>query len=328
MKRALLAILILASGTTVYCALRHASASARQEAATLQAALQLQTQQIAGLDLEKQQVLQRLTETRQLLSAHPPPPPHLPLADKILSGGALRNLSATESEQLLAELGFEWGKTGDYLIVSKESLHGISFHGLRGLNLTPAALAVLAITPAQQAAIETVTRQVGDAYAAWAREHVQRVELAGDVLAKYSLTADADFARNQLAAFTNGVLDALGAQRAQWLQEHSWNWMTDFGLHPGTDESAVSTDSPATPPVSRVPPRTTTLTVRRPAGVEGGLHFSLEQAGGSMGANVSPWQPFPEPFRAVFPGGWEELAQREGFELPKEFKKAQANSEP
>jgi hypothetical protein len=35
----------------------------------------------------------------------------------------------------------------------------------------------------------------------------------------------------------------------------------------------------------------------------------------------SPFQQFPEVFRSLFPGGWTDLAQREGFELPKEFNK-------
>lgn len=38
-----------------------------------------------------------------------------------------------------------------------------------------------------------------------------------------------------------------------------------------------------------------------------------------MSTDVNPWQPFPEAFRPLFPGGWKELAEREGFELPKSF---------
>ena len=32
---------------------------------------------------------------------------------------------------------------------------------------------------------------------------------------------------------------------------------------------------------------------------------------------------FPDLFLGVFPGGWRELAQREGFNLPKEFQEAE-----
>ena len=47
----------------------------------------------------------------------------------------------------------------------------------------------------------------------------------------------------------------------------------------------------------------------------------LQRANSQMQTSVTPWQPFPQEFRTAFPGGWQELAQREGFELPKEFKK-------
>jgi hypothetical protein len=39
----------------------------------------------------------------------------------------------------------------------------------------------------------------------------------------------------------------------------------------------------------------------------------------TLSTYVSPHQPFPETFRPLFPGGWVDLAQREGFELPAEF---------
>jgi hypothetical protein len=43
-----------------------------------------------------------------------------------------------------------------------------------------------------------------------------------------------------------------------------------------------------------------------------------------MSTDVSPYQPFAEAFLPLFPNGWPDLAQREGFELPKGFRKRQA----
>ena len=43
--------------------------------------------------------------------------------------------------------------------------------------------------------------------------------------------------------------------------------------------------------------------------------------GGTMYTEVAPYQEFPRAFRAIFPGGWPDLAQREGFELPKAYGK-------
>ena len=322
MKRALLAILILATGTTVFCALRSTTAVARQELAAQTSVWQTQTQQLAQLRLEKQQVFEHWGDTKQQLAAQPPLPGQTQLAEKILSGAPVGNLSAAESEQLLAELGFNWNTTGDYLIVSKQSLERISFDGMKGVKLTAVTRAVLAITSAEQAAIETTTQQIGDSHAAWAQEHVRRTEPSGNVLAQYSLSADQEFSQNQLAIFTNGIFNALGDQRGRWLQDHSLEWMTDFGLRTGKEFNETAVKLLAPRPVPEYETQPTTLTVERyKSGDEWRMNYSLKQAGNSMTTSVNPWQPFPEAFHAIFPGGWQELAQREGFELPKEFKK-------
>jgi hypothetical protein len=68
----------------------------------------------------------------------------------------------------------------------------------------------------------------------------------------------------------------------------------------------------------------TSLEVERyQAGEHWYLNYTLNQPGNSMTTSISPWQPFPEAFHSVFPGGWADLAAREGFELPAEFKKKQ-----
>ena len=322
MKRALLAILILAAVTTVFCALRNATEDTRRELTNQRSAWQMQTQQLAQLEFEKQQVIERLTEIQQLLASQSPPPTSLKLAGKILSGTTLQNLSAAETEQLLAELDFNWNSTGNYLIISKKSLDGISFDSLKGMELTSAARGVLAITPVEQAAIETMTRQLGAARAAWATAQVQRTEPGDKVLAQYSLPADAAFSQNQLAIFTNGIFGALGEQRGQWLQDHAAGWMQDVGLRTDLDISKVPAEILATLPVDSFQIEPTTLTVERyKSGDEWGMSFTLKQAGNSMTTSVSPRQPFPEAFRPLFPNGWVDLAAREGFELPEAFRK-------
>lgn len=323
MKRASLAILILITGTTVFCALRHTTISARQNLATQTSAWQLQTQQLAQLRLERQQVFERRSDAKQQLAVQAPLPALTQLAEKILAGATLTNLSAAESEQLLAELGFNWNATRDYLIVSKKSLAGISFDGMKGMKLTDVARAVLAITPAEQAAIETMTGQLNDARTAWVKEHVQRTEPSGDVLAQYSLPVDAAFSQTQLATFTNAIFSSLGEERAQWLQSHSYGWMMDVGLRNGQDFSKVPEELRATMPTAEYETQPTILTIDRPSnsGGEWQMYYNLKQAGNSMVTTVSPWQPFPEAFKPLFPNGWADLAKAEGFELPKEFQK-------
>jgi hypothetical protein len=320
MKRAFLAILILGTGTTVFCAFHNAVGKIQRESALHEAAWQTQTQQLAELHFEQQDLVDLLGETKQLLAGQLPVPALTALEEKVISGAVLTNLSATESEELLAELGFNWNTTGDYIMVSKKSLDGISFDGMKGVKLTTAAIGTLAITPDEQAAIETMTRQLGATRAVWAREHVRRTEPSGDVLAQYTLPADAEFSQGQMAMFTNCIFGVLGSQRGQWLQEHSLQWMMDSGLVTGPDLSKVPAEFQAILPLSDHLNQPTVLTLHRyQAGNDWGINYDLQQAGNGMSTTVNPWQPFPAPFLAIFTGGWKELAAREGFELPKEF---------
>jgi len=322
MKRVMLAIIILATGTALFCALHNASAVARQELSVQRTAWQTQTQQLARLYLEKQQVSEHITESKQLFASLPPLPALRQLEQKILAGDSLTNLTAAESEQLLAELGFNWNTTGDYLIVSKKSLDGISYDAMNGEKLSTAARGTLAINAAETSAIESMTGQLSKVRSAWVKEHVQRTEPSGDVVAQYSLPPDYAFAQNQLAIYTNGIMNALGEQRAQWLQNHSADWMMAQGLFTSPDMSKIPKEILATLPSETYQPQPTTMTVKRyNSGNDLRMNYTLEQGGNSMNTSVNPWQPFPEAFSALFPGGWKDLAEREGFALPAEFNK-------
>lgn len=323
MKRSFIAILILATGTTVFCALRNSVTDTRQDLATQRTAWQMQTQQLTQLRFEQQQLTEHLDDTKQLLAAQPPVPPLPPLAQlegKILSGVSLQKLTAAESEQLLAELGFNWNTTGDYVIVSKKSLVGIDYGGIKDVKLTAAAIATLAITPEEQAAIETITRRLYDARVAWAKAHVQRTEPSGDILAQYTLPVDVELSQNQLAIFTNGIFSILGDQRGQLLKDHSVAWMQNIGLLIGRDFSKTPPEYLANTSIAAYQVQPATLILKRYQVADyWGINYTFEHMGGSTTSEISPFQPLPEVFKSVFPGGWKEIAEREGFELPKEF---------
>jgi hypothetical protein len=320
MKRALLAILILVTGTTIFCSLRGAVIATQRECAIQKSAWQTQTQQLVQLRFEKSQLAEHWRETERQISRQTSLPALTQLEEKILSGVSLQNLSAAESKQLLAELDFNWHTTGDFIIVSKPSLAGILFNGLKGTKLTEAARAVLAVTPDEQMAIEAITQQLGDTRTAWDKEHVQRTEPNGDMVAQYTLPADAEFSQSQVSVFTNGILSVLGDQRAQWLQDHSVGWMQDSGLLTGPDISKIPPEFQSMMPISDHQNQSTSLTLNRyQSGDEWNVNATLKQAGNNMTYGISPWQPFPAAFSPLFPGGWKELAQREGFQLPKTF---------
>jgi hypothetical protein len=318
MKRLWFASFSLVLGITVFGVLHQATVVARQNLAAQNAAWLQHSQQLVRLQTEQQQLTEHLREIREQLAALPPPSPRRQLVTKVLSGAYRTGLSATEREQLRAELGFNWNTTGDYLIISKASLAGIEFDGMDGNKLTRAALGTLAITPVEQSDIEALTGQLEAARIAWAKEHVQRTEPSGDVLAEYTLPVDSEFAQTQLTTFTNGVFSALGSERAAQLVDHSGQWVVDVGMSTSMDLSKVPAQYLAMLKPEDIQSKPTILTLKRSqSGDDWHLDYTLEQTSGSISSSASPGQPF----RVVFPGGWAEIAQREHFELPKEFKK-------
>ena len=48
--------------------------------------------------------------------------------------------------------------------------------------------------------------------------------------------------------------------------------------------------------------------------------FEVRYSRNTMTTDVSPHQNIPPAFLPLFPNGWPDLARREGFELPKEFR--------
>ncbi|HWQ92004.1 MAG TPA: hypothetical protein VN673_10060, partial [Clostridia bacterium] len=206
------------------------------------------------------------------------------------------NLSAAQTEQLLAELGFNWNTTGDYLVVSKTTLSTTTLGGMEGARISDAACQVLAITPAERNTIEATTQQLAAEYDAWAQAQIQREEPTGDIVAKYSIPTDPAFSLSLSNRFVDTLRSTLGEERSSLLKKYSYSWMNDIG---------VFRDDPVT------------LTVKRyMAGNVPRFNMELRQNRGGMSCDVSPWQPLPIPFRPIFPGGWADLARREGFDLP------------
>lgn len=327
MKRVLIAFLIFAVATTVFCTLRTTANTTHAELGAQMATWRSQTQQVAVLLFEKQTITEHWNETRHTLAAQPQPSGVTRLAEKILGGATSDQLSAAESEQLLVELGFNWNTTGEYLIISKKSLGAISFDALKGAKLTAVAEAALAITPAEKSTLQATLQQLNEARSDWVKAHVQREEPSGNILAKYSLPVDPEFSMNQLALFTNSVFNTLGIDRAKIFQDHSSQWLTDSGMRIAPDFSKVPAELRAAMPVmmERQEPQPASLTVERyKSGDEWYMNYHLKQDGNNMTTSVNPWQPFPEAFKPLFPGSWPDLAKAEGFELPKEFQKNKA----
>jgi len=301
MKRLVIALFVLAAGTTAVCVLRDSTGQVRRELAARGEAWRAETELVAAARNEHTEFTERLGDLKRTLSAQPPTVGTVAELLRAVESNGPSRLTIEQREKLLADLGFNWNSTGDYLVVSKDALPRMSLEGMKGMKLTETVCSVLAITPPERAALESMTQQLGVDFKAWAETHVQRAEPVGDVVAKYTMPADAAFSQSLSNMFSTGVLAALGTERGELLMNYARSWMSDLGMLGG---------------------KPTTMKVKRyQAGDEPRLGFEISQGSSIMSTEVSPHQPFPEAFRPLFPDGWADLAAREGFELPKSFKK-------
>lgn len=208
------------------------------------------------------------------------------------------------SETLLADLGFNWNSTGDYLVISKATLFGVGTDGLRGGKLSDAAAKMLAIQPAEQAAIETLAGQAAEQLRQWTTTHVRRDEPTDkDYLLQLTVEADPEGSSALRRSFTNGVVSVLGPVRGQAMIRYAGQWMHEMNM------GSFNTD-PVVIQVHRIG--------RTSRGLE--TELVLRHGGSVNSVPIQPGQPVPPYVSFLYPGGWEELAAREGFELSEKFR--------
>jgi hypothetical protein len=298
MKRVLLALGILMLGTCVFCSLRHETIQFCQAVAAAQEAWMAQTQRLAQAQIHLANIKERVQGLQADIKSGGGvgnPVPSSPLSALI----GKKNLSSEESEQLLAELGFNWNSAGEYLVISKKSLGSIYMESMDGFQLADSACKILAITPGERGLIEAETRQIGADYTAWALDHLQRSEPSGDIVAKYTLPEDPELSQSMSNRFVNTLFSSLGSERAAELLDHSYSWMSDVGMLGGNSS---------------------TMTIKSTRmGDDVSLMLELQSKGGNMSCGIAPQQPFPRAFQTIFPNGWRDLAEHEVFVLPKQF---------
>lgn len=216
----------------------------------------------------------------------------------------IRHTPSQLQDQMLASLGSRQISSRSYVLVSKAALAGAHLHPLKSYpnndKLTDAVRDVLAITPEEQKVVEMSFANAYAALGAWARDHVQREGSANQVVVQYAIPADATFRESWTRDLFSNIRMAIGEERANLLRK-------DFDIHALTEDAAIGD-------------RTNILSIERIAGPPGyGYRAGWRWANHSEAINTVP-EPirtnnFPLAFRFVFPGGWQELAQREGIEL-------------
>jgi hypothetical protein len=303
MKKSLLALMILGVGASAIAGFNLLANQSRAAANHSRAECRRLTSQVKELGVSVTDLRAQVETKQKRLNQASATSSRAHRAARVVPGASSRDTRGLTAAQLRQQLGIAWDNSPDYILVNKalliKDMYVPEFE--RDGVLTPAACAALVLTPDERATIETALKRAEAEHAAWAKTALQRVEPAGDVLADYRLPANPELAR-QLYAEQKALLStALGPDRAGMVR--SWSdrwWLRHWSLGERNSRFTVRRHTDG-----RSQPLWHELTLGPILGITDGA--------------LTPDAVFPDLLRSVFPGGWRDLAQREGFALPMGF---------
>ena len=202
--------------------------------------------------------------------------------------------------ELRRQLDIGWDSSPDYVLVSKRVLKGLKYQRLlSAVRPSDMACDILALSPGEQSGIRSALEQARQAV--W-QTAVVRTDPGGDIVAQYTVQPpDQDIQQSVSNNFAAGLMGAVGPERAE-------------PLLPGVPGAWSELKS------GLWPQETQTMTIRQTV-VDGVPDLVWELTRGD-GVSTEPVRYGHLPsgwLGALFPGGWQALAQREGFQLPPSF---------
>lgn len=303
MKKLLLALMILASAGAGLFALNHAAAHGRQQLQAEQTAWRTQAEALAQAQAEQAVLTAKLRDLQRQGQASAPAATLDPaLADSLLTNN-LPPGSPELQEKLLAAFGAGANSSAGYVLVTKAALKASTLRPLKTFpdneKLTDAVRGVLAITPQEQQSVEAAFADAFAAAATWAKANVQRGGPSGDMLVRYTIPADTNFEQASTEKLFSTVNGILGQERNDLLRGY-------FQAHRIFEDGAIGD-------------RTNILEIYRVPGQSALRYRAGWKWENAEAINTRP-EPiklarFPAAFSFVFPGGWQEIARREGIEL-------------
>jgi len=296
MKKTLMAVFILGAAAISLATLNRTAERQKAARPIREAELRTATNRLvelkAAITTTRNEINEKKRHLRQMQSGNQ-------VDRELLAWLEGRELSPKRWAQLREELGIGWNCSEDYVLVSKRTLEQLNLEPFDEYELdriSEAARAVLAITKGEESAIKAAVQRARSEVLA----RVQRTEPFGDIVAQYSIPTDPLFVQTITNGFAAEVTAILGEQRAEVFLNQAMSTLTrGLGIRAKGKGDTI-------------------ITIRR-AVVDGEPGFSCEikDADGEHTSKVargyipSPW------FMMIFQGGWDELARREGFELPK-----------
>jgi len=304
MNKILLALTILSAGAGGFLTARQSTTQLQHEASVARESWLLQTQQLASVQTEQADLAGRIRGLKASLAQSPP------VAENALWSMLQTNradeLPPELRQRVLEELGFNWQASPDFIVVTKRTVRDTGAWMLRNGKLSEVAATILAMTPEERGQVEAAIQQAQMEFNDWALAHVERRERTDGELAHYYLPGDPAMVQSIRTNIAAGILAALGKERAKIMQGSVSSWMSDnVGL--GTKGATLY--------ILRE------LVGNDPRLKAEKLNSDKRASGIGISSGYFPEFDLPGTFRPIFPNGWADVAEREGFELPKESQK-------
>lgn len=309
MKKILLALTIFATAGVCFYALSNTASHERQQVRAIQTAWLTQTQHIAEVQAEQAALSAKVRDLKRELRSGATTASIDPGLVDFLLVSDMKSASLEMQDKILSEFGRGGNSSSSYVLVSKATLTNTTLMPLKTFpnceKLTDAVRGVLAITPEEQQSVASAFAEAFGAVAAWAKANVQREGPSGDLLVRYTIPVDPVFEQALTDKLFSTINAAIGDERGELMRKFFEYWRI-------SEDGAIGE-------------RTNILSIHRISGQPGLGYRAGWKWGDSETINTypEPIKPknFPDAFLFLFPGGWQEVAQREGFELPKDFQK-------
>jgi hypothetical protein len=327
MNKIFLAFAILGVGTAGFVTARHATINLQREVSAIRESWPVQTQVLADAQSELARLAERIRALKQNLSLTEAAGRRNDVWS-VLENNRIGNLSPDLREHLFEELRFNWNSSEAFIVVSKETVHEMKMHAMNGwwpfgddwhARLTDSAAAVLALTPQERSRVEAAMERVKEDLKDWAVSHTERSEPRGDIVAQYTLqNAPPTSITNK---FMSEILSAIGKERTELME------MGSSDLPNGSIQRWLSSlsiwgeDKPTTMIVRRFSEGDREVLKAQVFTSFGTKHQTGDAAPKDIAPGRGPGPRFPKAFLPLFPNGWDDLAEREGFEIPKKQQK-------
>ena len=296
MSKILLALSILSASAAGFLAVRQSTVDFQRAANAARESWQLETQRVAVAQSQQfslkahQENLRRSLRERLVVVVNP--------VWSALQTNVTGELPVELRENLLRELGFDWHSSPDFIVITKQALRETGPRWIiQNGECTDMAASVFTMTPGERAQVEAALKRAQAEYKAWAREQVKRMEQAGTTSQAeevwYTVPANPSIRTNLAVA----VSQALGTNRESFFSTQGY--MNIDHVNFSEVRMAIT---------------------RHQAGNETRVEVFFSRPPGfrDLWDNVrGDLVPFPEAFLPVFTNGWADVAEREGFELPK-----------